>query len=55
MMNDKDNTLAGARGTDIHPGVANPTAASMNNDPLAANFVRASPPFSETTDHVLIK
>lgn len=39
-MNDKDNTLIGARGVDAYPGVANPTAASSHTDPLAANFVR---------------
>jgi len=38
-MNDKDNTLVGARGTDVYPGVANPTESSRNDDPLAANFV----------------
>lgn len=43
-MNDKDNTLIGARGVDAYPGVANPTAASSHTDPLAANFVRASQP-----------
>ncbi|EKM55901.1 uncharacterized protein PHACADRAFT_144819 [Phanerochaete carnosa HHB-10118-sp] len=37
--NDKDNTLIGARGTDVYPGVANPTESSRNDDPLAANFV----------------
>ncbi|THG98709.1 hypothetical protein EW026_g3518 [Hermanssonia centrifuga] len=38
-MNDKDNTLAGARGVDVHPGVANPTSSSINSDPFATNFV----------------
>ncbi|KAI0811141.1 hypothetical protein BC629DRAFT_1437059 [Irpex lacteus] len=38
-MNDKDNTLIGARGVDAYPGVANPTAASSHTDPLASNFV----------------
>jgi len=45
-MNDKDNTLIGARGVDVHPGVANPTVSS-NTDPLAANFV--TDPTSEET------
>lgn len=39
--NDKDNTLIGARGIDVYPGVANPTESSRNDDPLAANFVCA--------------
>ncbi|KAH8102930.1 hypothetical protein BXZ70DRAFT_1006113 [Cristinia sonorae] len=38
-LNDKNTTLYGSRGTDVYPGVANPTAASQNSDPLAANFV----------------
>ena len=39
-MNDKDSTLIGARGVDVHPGIANPTSSSTHADPLAANFVR---------------
>ncbi|KAI0340114.1 hypothetical protein BDW22DRAFT_440084 [Trametopsis cervina] len=46
-MNDKDSTLIGARGVDAYPGVANPTSASINSDPLAANFV--TDPTSEDT------
>ncbi|KAI0691194.1 hypothetical protein BC835DRAFT_1417309 [Cytidiella melzeri] len=46
-MNDKDNTLIGARGVDVHPGVANPTISSTHADPLAANFV--TDPTSEET------
>jgi len=38
-LNDKDITLGGSRGVDIHPGVANPTTSSTHADPLAANFV----------------
>ncbi|CAL1703660.1 unnamed protein product [Somion occarium] len=38
-LNDNDNTLVGARGVDVHPGVANPTISSTHADPLAANFV----------------
>ena len=38
-LNDKDTYLSGARGIDVHPGVANPTEASVGSDPLAANFV----------------
>ncbi|KAI0792855.1 hypothetical protein C8Q75DRAFT_751706 [Abortiporus biennis] len=38
-LNDKDPSLYGARGVDIHPGVANPTVSSTHADPLAANFV----------------
>ena len=38
-LNDKDTYLSGARGIDVHPGVANPTGASAGSDPLAANFV----------------
>ena len=38
-LNDKDTYLSGARGIDVHPGVANPTEASAGSDPLAANFV----------------
>lgn len=39
-LNDKDVTLGGNKGVDLHPGVANPTASSTHADPLAANFVR---------------
>ena len=38
-LNDKDTYLSGARGIDVHPGVANPTEASVGSDPLATNFV----------------
>ncbi|KIP07975.1 hypothetical protein PHLGIDRAFT_70222 [Phlebiopsis gigantea 11061_1 CR5-6] len=38
-MNDKDNTLIGARGVDVYPGVANPTESSVNSDPMQSNFV----------------
>ncbi|KAK7689121.1 hypothetical protein QCA50_007812 [Cerrena zonata] len=38
-LNDKDATLIGARGVDVHPGVANPTESSTHSDPLANNFV----------------
>jgi len=38
-LNDKDATLYGSRGVDTYPGVTNPTKASQNSDPLAANFV----------------
>lgn len=46
-LNDKDVTLGGARGIDVHPGVANPTAHSDMSDPLAANFVH-----DPTTDDI---
>ena len=42
-MNDRDNTLVGARGVDIYPGVANPTESSRNDDPMGNNFVGYSP------------
>ncbi|EMD34436.1 hypothetical protein CERSUDRAFT_107610 [Gelatoporia subvermispora B] len=38
-LNDKDVTLGGNKGVDLHPGVANPTISSTHADPLAANFV----------------
>jgi len=38
-LNDKDVTLGGNKGIDLHPGVANPTSSSTHADPLAANFV----------------
>jgi len=38
-LNDKDITLGGNKGIDVHPGVANPTISSTHADPLAANFV----------------
>jgi len=38
-LNDKDVTLGGNKGVDLHPGVANPTTSSTHADPLAANFV----------------
>ncbi|TFK45990.1 hypothetical protein OE88DRAFT_1668386 [Heliocybe sulcata] len=38
-LNDKDITLGGNKGVDLHPGVANPTISSTHADPLAANFV----------------
>jgi hypothetical protein len=42
-MNEKDNTIIGARGVDVYSGVANPTISSISADPLAANFVRIHP------------
>ncbi|THU99307.1 hypothetical protein K435DRAFT_498218 [Dendrothele bispora CBS 962.96] len=33
------------QGSDVHPGVANPTSSNNNSDPMAANFV--SDPTSE--------
>jgi hypothetical protein len=42
-MNEKDNTIIGARGVDVHSGVANPTTSSISANPLAANFVRTHP------------
>jgi hypothetical protein len=41
-LNDRDPTLGGNLGVDAYPGVANPTSASMQPNPMAANFVRAS-------------
>ncbi|KAH9890653.1 hypothetical protein C8Q73DRAFT_652508 [Cubamyces lactineus] len=38
-LNDRDPTLGGNRGVSLHPGVANPTASSTHDNPLAANFV----------------
>lgn len=38
-LNDKDTYLSGARGIDVHPGVANPTESSVQSDPLSTNFV----------------
>ncbi|KAI0654771.1 hypothetical protein C8Q70DRAFT_894382, partial [Cubamyces menziesii] len=38
-LNDTDATLGGNRGVSLHPGVANPTASSTHDNPLAANFV----------------
>ncbi|KAI0075835.1 hypothetical protein K474DRAFT_1663842 [Panus rudis PR-1116 ss-1] len=38
-MSLNDKNITGARGVDVHPGVANPTAASQHFDPLATNFV----------------
>ncbi|KAH9929641.1 hypothetical protein B0H21DRAFT_109906 [Amylocystis lapponica] len=38
-LNDKDMSLGGNKGVDLHPGVANPTTSSTHADPLAANFV----------------
>ncbi|EPQ58583.1 hypothetical protein GLOTRDRAFT_36620 [Gloeophyllum trabeum ATCC 11539] len=40
-LNDKDISLGGNKGVDLHPGVANPTTSSTHADPLAANFVSA--------------
>lgn len=39
-VNDRDPTTGGARGVDVYPGVANPTAHSSNSNPMSANFVR---------------
>ncbi|KAG8898582.1 hypothetical protein FRC00_002624 [Tulasnella sp. 408] len=39
-LNDKDVTLGGAKGTDIYPGVANPTSSSNTSNPLTENFVQ---------------
>ncbi|KZT67795.1 hypothetical protein DAEQUDRAFT_728794 [Daedalea quercina L-15889] len=38
-LNDKDITLGGNKGVDLHPGVANPTTSSTHADPLGSNFV----------------
>jgi len=38
-VNDRDPTTGGARGVDVYPGVANPTAHSSNSNPMSANFV----------------
>ncbi|KAH9926138.1 uncharacterized protein B0H18DRAFT_1094758 [Fomitopsis serialis] len=46
-LNDKDVTLGGNKGIDLHPGVANPTSSSTHADPLAANFVRVTDPTSD--------
>ncbi|KIJ68924.1 hypothetical protein HYDPIDRAFT_105455 [Hydnomerulius pinastri MD-312] len=37
-LNERDLSIGGNRGVDIHPGVANPTSHSMHADPLASNF-----------------
>jgi hypothetical protein len=42
-LNDRDVTLGGNLGVDVHPGLANPTSASTHSDPMAANFVSRSP------------
>ena len=42
-VNDRDPTTGGARGVDVYPGVANPTAHSSNSNPMTANFVRRVP------------
>jgi len=38
-LNEKDTTLFDAKGVDVYPGVANPTASSTHANPLASNFV----------------
>ncbi|KAI0637397.1 hypothetical protein C8Q77DRAFT_1216124 [Trametes polyzona] len=38
-LNDTDPTLNTNKGVGVHPGVANPTAASVHVDPMTANFV----------------
>ncbi|KAK7466980.1 hypothetical protein VKT23_004043 [Stygiomarasmius scandens] len=38
-MSLNDLSMGGAQGTDVHPGVANPTASSNNSDPMQSNFV----------------
>ncbi|KIO28553.1 hypothetical protein M407DRAFT_242979 [Tulasnella calospora MUT 4182] len=39
-LNDKDVTLGGAKGSDIYPGVANPTSSSDTSNPMTQNFVQ---------------
>ncbi|KAG8919329.1 hypothetical protein FRC01_001340 [Tulasnella sp. 417] len=39
-LNDKDVTLGGPKGTDIYPGVSNPTSSSNTSNPLTQNFVQ---------------
>ncbi|TCD65357.1 hypothetical protein EIP91_002755 [Steccherinum ochraceum] len=46
-LNDRDGNLYGSRGSDVYPGVTNPTKASTQYDPMAANFVT-----DPTTDEV---
>jgi hypothetical protein len=54
-MNEKDNTIIGARGVDVYSGVANPTISSISADPLAANFVRVHPvSLNSRTDFLII-
>ena len=49
-LNDTDVTLGGNKGMSLHPVVANPTASSTHDNPLAANFVR---PHLPIPDHLL--
>lgn len=46
-LNDRDITLGGNKGVDAYPGVANPTIASMAQNPLDSNFVRTHTPQSK--------
>ncbi|EGN95439.1 hypothetical protein SERLA73DRAFT_186440 [Serpula lacrymans var. lacrymans S7.3] len=38
-LNDKNMSIGGNKGVDIHPGVANPTSHSTHANPLSSNFV----------------
>ncbi|KAF8843627.1 hypothetical protein BDN67DRAFT_964107 [Paxillus ammoniavirescens] len=41
-LNDRELTLGGPKGTDVHPGVANPTSHSTHTDAPVSNYVTNS-------------